>query len=146
MYGPMGRSSASSRSPVLREMLCTPYKDFQFNTEASTFARASRAELGEFDALVIGLLFMAEFKGQLVIPDLGFYGRDTHTGLIREGRLIAGVSYLDELSPKLRRAVLSIEDKVAQGAIYNDAEELALHSGKVRGTIDFGDYMSSAMA
>jgi hypothetical protein len=33
---------------------------------------------------------MSYYKGQLVIPDFGFYGRDIHSRLIREERLIAG--------------------------------------------------------
>lgn len=140
-----GKIQRILRSPVLRGMLCDPHKDFQFNPDAPTFARVNRAELGEFDALVIGLLLMVEFKGQLVIPDLGFYGRDLHTQLIREGRLIAGVGYLDELPVKLRRAVLSIEDRVAQGAIYDDAEELAVLKGFERATQGFHDEVAAAM-
>jgi hypothetical protein len=55
-------------------------------------ARINRAELGDFDALVLGLLLMGHFKGQLVVPDLGFYGRDAHVSLVREERLIGGVN------------------------------------------------------
>jgi hypothetical protein len=140
-----GKIQRILRSPVLRRMLCEQ-TNFTFNRNSVILARVNRAELGEFDSLMVGLLLMAEFKGQLVVPDLGFYGRDTHTGLIREGRLIAGLNYLDELTPKLRRSVLSIQDRVAQGALYDDAETLALHSGLVRGTIAYGDYVSGAMA
>jgi hypothetical protein len=46
----------------------------------------------------IGLLLIAQFKGQLVIPSFGFYGRDAHVNLIEEDRLIAGVNTLGELS------------------------------------------------
>ena len=44
----------------------------------------------------IGLI--AQFKGQLVIPSFGLYGRDAHVNLIEEDRLIAGVNTLGELS------------------------------------------------
>jgi hypothetical protein len=40
------------------------------------FARLNRAELGDFDARVLGPFLMANFKGQIVVEDLGFYGRD----------------------------------------------------------------------
>ena len=42
-------------------------------------AKLDRAELGDFDALVLGLLLMSHFKGQIVVPDFGFYGREAHT-------------------------------------------------------------------
>jgi hypothetical protein len=69
-------------------------------------ARLNRAELGDFDCLILGLFLMAQFKGQMIVEDFGFYGRDAHLGLIRENRLIAGLNFLDDLSPKLaeRRA------------------------------------------
>jgi hypothetical protein len=40
-----------------------------------------------------GLLLMAHFKGQLVVPNFGFYGRDLHQACIREDRLIAGANF-----------------------------------------------------
>ena len=49
---------------------------------------------------------MSHFKGQLVVPDLGFYGRDSHLSLVREDRLIGGVNFLAELPDGLRRGVL----------------------------------------
>jgi hypothetical protein len=36
----------------------------------------NRAELCDFDALVLGLFLMSHFKGPVVVPDFGFYGRD----------------------------------------------------------------------
>jgi hypothetical protein len=86
-------------SPVLRGVLCTDGNDFSFgghNTKIS--ARINRAELGDFDALVLGLLLMSHAQGQVIVPDLGFYGRDFHSRFICEERLIARVSYLDELA------------------------------------------------
>jgi len=115
-------------SPVLRRVLCNP-TNFSFNPRSTIFARISRAELGDFDALVLGLFLMAHFKGQLVIPDLGFYGREAHVKYIREGRLIAGVNTLSELPAKLRQSVLLIKDKVASRTTYEDAQTLALYEG-----------------
>jgi hypothetical protein len=109
-------------------------------------ARLNRAELGEFDALVLGLLLIGHFKGQLVIPDLGFYGREAHASLIREERLIAGINFLGELSPKLRNAVLLIKEKQGRGATAEDAETLAAYTSKfARGSVGFAADVERAM-
>jgi hypothetical protein len=114
---------------VMRGVLCSG-NDFAFTgRNTKVFARLNRAELGEFDALVLGLLLMAHFKGQLIVPDFGFYGREAHVSLIREGRLIAGVNTLAELPPKLRQAVLLISDKYGSGTTFEDAETLAKYEG-----------------
>jgi hypothetical protein len=49
-------------SPVLRRVLCNP-TNFSFNPNSKILARIDRAELGDFDALVLGLLLMAHFNG-----------------------------------------------------------------------------------
>ena len=64
--------------------------------------------------------------------------------LIREGRLVAGVNTLQELSPKLRQNVLLITDKVGAGTTYEDAE--ARYARLAPGTVAFSDYLSEAMA
>jgi hypothetical protein len=112
------------QSPVLKRVLCNP-TNFSFSPNSLILARLNRAELGDFDALILGLFLIGHFKGQLVIPDGGFYLRDTHLSLIREERLIAGVNFLSEFTPKLRNSVLLIDDKIADGALYDDAVELA---------------------
>jgi hypothetical protein len=68
---------------------------------------------------------MSHFDGQLVILDFGFFGREHHSRLIREERLIAGLHHLDELSGKLRQTILLIEEKIPSGTTVEDAEELA---------------------
>jgi hypothetical protein len=102
---------------------------------------ANRVELGDFDALVLGLLLMSHFDGQLVVPDFGFYGRDIHSRLIREERLIAEVNTLNELPPKLRQMALLIRDKQAAGATVEDAEELTRYERLPRGTNGFLDFV-----
>lgn len=109
-------------------------------------ARLNRAELGDFDALVLGLFLMAHFKGQLVAPDFGFYGREGHVSLIREGRLIAGVNTLQEPPARLRQSVLLIEDKVASGTTADDAETLARYARLLPGTNGFNSFVQDAMA
>ena len=79
------------------------------------------------------------------MPDFGFYGRDAHIGLIREKRLTAGVDFLGELPPKLRRAALSIKDKEASGATYEDAVTLAQYERLVPNTNAFNDFVQAAM-
>jgi hypothetical protein len=132
------------RSPVLSRVLCEPV-NFSFKPGSVILARVNRAELGDFDALVLGLLLMAHFKGQVVVPDFGFYGREAHVSLIRQRRLIAGVNVLAELSPKLRQNVLLIDEKVASGATAEDAEVIAIYEGKVPGTTGFNDFVKTAM-
>jgi hypothetical protein len=89
---------------------------------------------------------MSHFKGQIVVPDFGFYGRDAHVGLIREERLIAGVNTLGELPPTLRRNILLIKDKTASGATLEDAETLAAYAKLARGTNGFNEFVQDAIA
>jgi hypothetical protein len=129
----------------MRTVLCSG-SDFAFTGKnTKVFARINRAELGEFDALVLGLFLMAHFKGQIIVPDFGFYGREAHVSLIREGRLIAGVNSLSELPVKLRQSVLLIEDKVASGTTLEDAEMLAEYARLARGTNGFNEFVQDAI-
>ncbi len=50
------------------------------------------------------------------MPDFGFYGREHHIALIRQERLVAGVTTLAEVSLKLRQALLTIPDKMGSQA------------------------------
>jgi len=132
-------------SPVLRKVFCDK-PNFKFKSCGVNLVRLNRAELGEHDALVLGLCVMSLFKEQVVVDDFGFYGRDAHVSLIREGRLIAGVSTLAELSPKLRQNVLLIEEKVGRRATFDDAETLAKYAGWERATVGFSDFVKGAMS
>lgn len=132
-------------SPVLKRVLCNP-TNFSFNPNSVILARLNRAELGDFDALVLGFFLMAHFQGSVVVPDGGFYLRDSHINLIRQGRLIAGVNHLSELSPKLRNGVLLITDKEAAGTTMEDADTLAQYAGLSRSTNGYKDFVTDAMA
>jgi hypothetical protein len=133
------------QSPVLRRVLCSNANQFSFNPNSLILARINRAELGDFDALVLGLLLIEQFKGQVVVPDFGFYGRETHVSLIREDRLIAGVNFLGELTPRLRNEALLIDDKTASGATFPDAELLADYARIPRGTVGHTAFIDQAM-
>ena len=89
------------------------------------------------------------YKGQLIVPEFGFYGRDPHINLIWGDHLIAGVNYLDELPVKLRNTVLLITDKKAQSALFDDAELLAKYAGHLpdhlREDNEYNRYIRNAM-
>lgn len=131
-------------SPILRRVLCRP-TNFSFNPNSRIFARINRAELGDFDALVLGLILIGHFKGQIIIPDGGFYLRDGHTNLVRESRLIAGVHYLSELPLQIRRTLLLMSDIKPSNVLYEDAQTLARYAGLSDGTQGFSDYVASVM-
>ena len=118
-------------SPDLKRVLCSR-ANFPFSKNHRIFAKLDPAELGDDECLLLGLLLMSHFKGLVIVPDLGRYGRDVHQNLISQDRLWAGVNFLDELkrkAPELRSAVLSIKEKVGRGALYNDAVEVAHLTG-----------------
>jgi hypothetical protein len=133
-------------SPLIKHVFCANRNTFPFPKDTAILARLNRAEIGDFDALVIGLILINHFKGQLVIPDFGFYGREAHIGLVREKRLSAGVHFLAELPPKLRRACLLMPAKVARGAIAEDARTLAEYAGQLPGTNAFNAFIDDAMS
>jgi len=56
------------------------------------------------------------------------------------------VNTLGELSPLMRQNMLLVTEKVASGAIVDDAEELAKYEGLPRGTNGFLDFVAKAIA
>jgi hypothetical protein len=113
-------------SPLLRKMFSKPLPRW-FLSGSTIVAHLNRKVIGDDDAKVIANILIAKFKGQIVVPDFGFYGRDHHAALIREERLIAGVYTLSELPEKLRdRAMLM--PKAGKGCTYKDAEILATYA------------------
>jgi hypothetical protein len=96
---------------VARSCLCSD-RDFAFSGKnRKVFARLNRVELGDDDALAIGLFLLTRYKGQVIIEDGGFYLRDMHVSLIREGRLITRVNHLEELPLKLRKTALQMSER-----------------------------------
>lgn len=132
-------------SPVVRNMLCNPGNQFSFKKGAKVLARVNRAELGEFDAFVIGAFLIGNYPGTVVVTDTGFYGRDGHAALVRENRFIAHVNSLSDVPKELRKSLLSIKDKTARGCLFEDAELLAKYAGYMHGTNAFNDFVSDAM-
>jgi hypothetical protein len=111
---------------------------------ASIVARINRAELGNYDARILGALLISQFIRQIIVPDFAFYARPFLTFLIRENRLIAGVYTLLELDEKMQRCLLV--DTVGAGCTYEDATVLAKYDGHVPGTNAFNSFVRGAMA
>ncbi len=128
-------------SPVLKRFLAYPTN---FALDGILLARLDRAVLTDFDCFVIANVLISNYPGQVVVPDFGFYGCAFHTSLIRQGRLIAGVNFLDE-SP-LKNSLLLMEDKRARHCTAEDAETLAGFTGKLPGTNEYNDFIQASVA
>lgn len=128
-------------SPVLKNVLCNPTN---VSFKKSLIVRLDRAELGDFDAFVLGLIFIGHHKGQVIVPDFGFYGRDQHISLIRQGRLLAGVRFLSDLTVALRQTVMLVADKVPSQCTWEDAEALARYAGLAPNTNEHTEFLQSA--
>lgn len=124
-------------SPVLERVLCRPTN---FSFDGILLARLNRAELGDFDCFVLANLLITNYKGQVVIPDFGFYACPFHTSLIRQNRLIAGVNFLDE-AVKFRNNLLLIDEKIGHHCTAEDAECLAGYTGLVPHTNIYNEWV-----
>jgi hypothetical protein len=130
-------------SPVLKNVLCKPTN---FSFKGSVVAKLNRAELGDFDAFVLASLLIGQTKGQVIIPDFGFYGCPLHMSFIRQERLTAGVQFLAELPSKLRQSVLTIPEKWGAGCTYDDAAVLASYEGLIPGEVGHTEFVADRLA
>jgi len=121
-------------SPILKGVLCG-HTNIKFSPNRKFVARIDRAELGDFDALVLGNLLIGQFQGQVILPDGGFYLREFHTSLIRQNRLIAGLNSFAEVSKTLEQALVGIKDKVIYRTSPQDAEKLIVYTRHVEPNI-----------
>ncbi|QWG24161.1 hypothetical protein KMZ93_04320 [Bradyrhizobium sediminis] len=128
-------------SPTLSRALCG---EPNFSFDISIVARLDRAKLGDFDAFVLAGLLIGQVQAQVIIPDFGFYGRDLHRSLIRQNRLVAGVNRLAEV-PALQQILLTINDKVPVGSVFEDAEVLARYAKLAPGTVGYSEFVRQAM-
>lgn len=129
-------------SPVLEPVL---NRASNMSFKGSIIARLDRAELGDFDAFVLGNLLMSLFDGPVIVPDFGFYASPFHVRLIRQNRLIAGIRAFDEV-PKLKNHLLQIEEKIGVRCTPDDARLLALYDRMPFGTIGYGDYIAERIS
>jgi hypothetical protein len=124
-----GKVQRILRSPILKTVLCRK-PNFNLNRNSVILAKLDKSGIGRFDCLVLGLFLMAEFMGQIVVPDFGFYGRPLHTDLIEQGRLIAGVRRLSQIKdPDLRDECLLMEHKIGSHTTVADAKLLIDYEG-----------------
>ena len=110
------------------KVLCNEEHPFKFKPMSVVLGGLDRREIGDFDALFLGLSLIAMSKNDVCVRDGGFYLRDGHVSLIREGRLNAQVNTLGVVkrkAPDLYDALLTIEHKTASVVTYPDAAELA---------------------
>lgn len=132
------------RSPILTKVLCEP-TNFKIAAHRNIVVRLDRAALGRFDALALALFLIGQVKGQVIVPDFGFYGRELHTYLIDQDRLTAGVNYLAEVPPKLQQALLTIKDIQPLQVVFDDADTLAKLAGWKPGDQGYADFVEGAM-
>ena len=121
-------------SPVLQNVLLRR-TNFYFTVArngdyipSTIIACISRAELGDYDAFLLGNLLIAQYPGTVVVPDFGFYAHKGHSTLIRQNRLMAGINFFDEV-PELRNQLLTIPDKIGSHCTPADAELLVQYDG-----------------
>lgn len=127
-------------SPVLKPFLT---RATNFSLDGIILARLDHT-LAPFDRFVIANLLISNYAGPVVIPDYGRYACAFHGELIDEGRLRAGVNFLDETP--LKDKLLLMEEKLARRCLSDDAEVLAQYAGHMRGTNAFTDFVSHAVS
>jgi hypothetical protein len=103
------------------------------------------SEPRKFDALVLGLLLIAQVKGQLVIP-VWVLRSGCPCQFDRGRKADRGSEYTRGTLALLRQNKLLVPDKVASGAIVNDVEELAQYEGLAPGSNGFMDFVTKATA
>lgn len=130
-------------SPVLRSVLC---KATNFPFTGTILARLDRAALGDFDCFVMANLLIGQYKGQVIVPDFGFYAAPHHASLIRQERLMAGVNFLDEVSVAMRQRLLMIEDKAGRSCTVDDAKVLAGYTGLTPATNAYVDFIQDCIS
>lgn len=125
-------------SPVLENVLTKPTN---LSFKGTIIAQLDRAKLGDFDSFVLANLLISQYQGPVVIPDFGFYACRFHSSLMRQNRLIAGVSSFDEV-PGFKSQLLMIEEKIGSHCTPDDAKVLALYAGIPQGTNEYNDFIA----
>lgn len=129
-------------SPVLENVLNRPSN---MSFKGTIIARLDRAVLGDFDCFVLANLLISQYRGPVVIPDFGFYQCAFHTSLLRQDRLIAGITSFDEV-PKFRNRLVQIGTKIGRRCTPTDAKILALYEGLSPDTNAYNDFIAARIA
>lgn len=111
-------------SPMIRNIV--GQQETTFESAPIIIANLDRAKLGDTTARLLGGLLIARSKGNVLITDYGFFGTPLP---LPQHRFTVSLNFLDELSPILKQAVLSIEDKFVFKTNKRDAEELSFYVG-----------------
>ena len=114
-------------SPVLRKVLTGPTN---ISFKGIVLAKLDRAELGDFDCFVLANLLISQYKNTVVIPDFGFYAQPSHSDLLRQNRLVAGINSFDEV-PSFKHTLLLVDKKIPSHCTPDDARLLAQYTGLV---------------
>jgi hypothetical protein len=128
-------------SPVLKDVLCKPTSRWVLSG-ASIVARINRAELGDHDAKILGALLISQFKGQIIVPDFGFYvPRLTYPG---EPADCGRVHTFRNWTRSCGSCAYSWGTGTA-GCTYEDAQVLAKYEGYLPNTNAFNAVVQRAM-
>jgi hypothetical protein len=129
-------------SPILKKVLCGPNN---FTFKGILIARLDRAQMGDFDCFVLGNLLIANYPGTVVVPDFGFYASPNHIQLMRQQRLIAGLSTLDEVPRPIAQQLLLMRPLLGRRSTFDDAETLAAYAGIPKHINAYADFIEEAM-
>jgi hypothetical protein len=115
-------------SPTIRNIVGQPKSSIEGDI---LIANLDRAKLGDLTAKLLGGLLIARSTGHIYIHNFGFFasGSDALVALFPQERLTISLRFLEELTPKVRQEVLSIEDLYVFKTNKKDADELAFHVG-----------------
>ncbi len=116
-------------SPVIRNIVGQTHSTFSFTEGKIIIADLDRAKIGEHTARLLGSLLIARSVAPVYINNLGFFSSDHLATLFPRGGYTVTLQFLEELTPKLRQAVLGIENKYVFATTRQDAEELAYYVG-----------------
>lgn len=112
--------------PTLRSIL-GHHSTFSLEKDKIVIVNLDRAKIGDITARLLGSLLIARSVGEVYIHDFGFFATEHFASMLPQERFTLSLNFLDELPPKLRQAVLGIEDKFVYRTNPKDAETLAFY-------------------
>jgi hypothetical protein len=116
-------------SPTIRNILGQKRSTFSLTKRNIVIANLDRADIGDLTARLLGGLLIARSSGRVYINDFPFFASDHFASLFPQERFSISLSFLDQLTPPLQQALLSIEDKIVLKTSPSDAERLMFYLG-----------------
>jgi hypothetical protein len=111
-------------SPALRNII-GQRRNTLLRRKQIVIADLDRGKIGDTNARLLGWLLMLRSTGPVYITDLAPFSTDHMATLLPQERYTVACRFLSELTPKLRDAVLGIDDKYVLKTNPRDAKELA---------------------